>query len=254
MNNTLANGLRLLLHLASTAEAFAVSALARQLEWPKSHVYRLLRTLLECGYVEQDADRRYQISPGALRLSRALLINLPIRLAAVPVMEQLTMETTHVLTLAMPFGAEAISIACMTPLGRHPDPLDALGSVLSPHASACGKLFLAFKPPEEREALLQELDYTVFTPQTHRNAKSLLKDLLAIERLGISVSRREYGTESVSMAVPVRNGDGRLIAALAVTEKAEKFTTEKQHTARETLFAAAGRIEKQFKEKQEETS
>jgi len=243
MNNTLANGLTLLLHLASTAEAFAVSDLARNLDWPKSHVHRLLRTLLECGYVEQDSDRRYRISPGALRLSRALLINLPIRRAAIPEMERLTVQERYILTLAMPFGAEAISVSSTAPTGRQPDPLDALGSVLSPHASACGKLLLAFQPPEKRKAFLQELDYTAFTTRTHPDAKSLLEDLLFTEERGWSLSNREYSAKSISIAVPVRAADGNVVAALALTEKAKGFTKDKQRTACEILFTVADRIE-----------
>ena len=84
MNNTLANGLALLAELSATAQAHSVTELAGRLRVPKSHAHRLLQTLVEIGYAVQDGDRRYRIGLEPLAISKALLANHPLRIAAMP--------------------------------------------------------------------------------------------------------------------------------------------------------------------------
>ena len=63
MNNTLYNGFKLLDFLAVSAELVSVKELAEHFQLPNSHICRLLKTLVETGYVEQDpATRKYRIS------------------------------------------------------------------------------------------------------------------------------------------------------------------------------------------------
>ena len=74
MNNTLYNGFKLLDFLAVSAELVSVKELAEHFQLPNSHICRLLKTLVETGYVEQDpATRKYRISLKILNLAHSRL-------------------------------------------------------------------------------------------------------------------------------------------------------------------------------------
>lgn len=243
MNNTLTNGLALLSLVAGTARPHGVTELARQADLPKSHVHRLLQSLVEARYLEKDAQSRYRISVGALRLGRELLRNLPARRAALPIMMELVREHAVALSLAIPFGVNAISIAHFSHDGEMRDSMESLGSELSAHASASGKLFLAYKTRAELSEILPELNYEARGPNAHRNARSLRADLRRIRERGYSVNDREGGADVVSLAVPVRDGEGEVCAALGAAGTVNEFSAARVKSLAAILQEAAGRIE-----------
>jgi len=248
MNNTLTNGLALLSLVAGTARPHGVTELARMADLPKSHVHRLLQSLVEAKYLEKDAQSRYKISVGALRLGRELLRNLPARRAALPVMMELVREHAIALTLAIPFGVNAISIAYFSHDGQMRDSMESLGSELSAHASASGKLFLAYKSRTELSEILPELDYQQRGPNSHRNARSLRGDLKRIRERGYSVNNREGGTGVVSIAAPIRDNEGEVCAALGASGTVEEFPPARIEAIAEILVEAAARIEESIQE------
>ena len=63
MNNTLRNGIKVLEFLSSTGSSHSVKDIAGEMELPNSHACRLLKTLTETGYVEQDGkNKKYRRS------------------------------------------------------------------------------------------------------------------------------------------------------------------------------------------------
>ncbi|PCJ58812.1 MAG: hypothetical protein COA79_12135 [Planctomycetota bacterium] len=227
MNNTLSNGLDLLLILASSAKPYQLSEIANQINLPKSHVHRLLQTLIEHQYVEQASQRRYQIGIGALRLGHALLSQIPIRQYALPIMQKAVQSIKRPLTLALPFGHEGITVVYVTHDGIVRDTLDSLGSVLNSYSSACGKLFFAFMKRSPREELLKDMIFEKRGPNTHMTISSLKKDLNEIKRKEISISFLENGQDVVAMALPVKNDEGIVVAALGLSDCEKDFPKSK---------------------------
>lgn len=141
MNNTLANGLALLQFLSRTADSFGVSELATALSLPKSHVHRLLRTLVEGGYAVQDSDRRYRVGLRPLEVSSAVLHHLPLRAAALPRLHRLAEITGLDAIATIPHDGVGLTVAAVFPAGRQRDPGAAIGSRLAPGGTATGKVF-----------------------------------------------------------------------------------------------------------------
>ena len=79
------------------------------------------------------------------------------------------------------------------------------GSKVPAHASASGKLFLAYTPPTRREKLLRQIPLTACTENTLTTASALAKELQSIRRLGYSTDREEYLNGLVCVAAPVFN-------------------------------------------------
>ncbi len=247
MNNTLSNGLLVLEHLASNAKSYSVSGLARELELPKSHVHRLLQTLVESDYVMQDEKRQYRIGLGSLRMVRSLLLNIPVRTHGYHFVTRLAHKIQMTCTIAMPFGDHAISIAMLTHDGRLRDPISSLGNILYAHRSASGKLFLAYKEAEELERILARLEYDSVTEHTHKDGESLHKDLIEIAQRDCSINNQENGERVISIAVPIRNPEGEVFAGLGVSAFIEEFPEHKQQYVISELRACVKQIETSLK-------
>lgn len=223
MNSTLTNGLALLMRLAESPRPHTIKELAEAAELPPSHVHRLLQTLVEAKYVDKGDDRRYAIGLGALRLGHALLLNTPVRQRAIPVMLQLAREVELSVTLAMPFGDAAISIAFVSHDGHIRPFDDTLGRVLGP-ASASGKLFLASLASAHRDARLEQV--VDENPALH--IATLRRELDQIAADGYSLKPAARGAnDTVGVAVPIHDADRVVTACLGLSGPPPRFTSRK---------------------------
>ncbi len=217
MNSTLMNGLTLLQVLADAPHPHSVSELSRNSGLPKSHIHRLLQTLVEHAYVEKTKDRKYRIGVGAFRMGHALLRNIPARNRFLPSMLEAVETIQLPLTLALPFQSQAISVAHVFRDGRIRTTSETLGTVLPATSSALGKLFLAFEEESVVEALLPSLSYHASGPKAHRTPDSLRKELKLIRLQGYSLNDEQSGLGKASVAIPIRDADGSLTAGLGAS-------------------------------------
>lgn len=250
MNHTLTHGLELLLVLASAPRPHTLAELTETMALPKSHVHRLLKTLIENQYVVKDEKRRYAIGLGALRLGHALLRDIPIRRAALPHMQRLAGELALPVTLALPFGHEAMSIAHVTPDGQLRRTSETLGSVLAPTTTALGKLFLAFLPTEARDEILPTLPFRSTNPRAHQSAESLRLDLEQIATRDYSHNDRETGPEQASLGVRLCSAQSETIAGLGISGSAQEISPARVSGLIDSLHHTARQIEHQLQENQ----
>ncbi|MDF3059641.1 MAG: transcriptional regulator [Rariglobus sp.] len=211
-NHTLVNGLRLLERIAAGSGDFSVSELAAALSLPKSHVHRLLRTLLEAGYVEQSADtRKYRSDYRLLALAGPFAERLPLRVHGGPVLRGLSEAAQGSSYLAVLHQEAPLVIMSDPYRGLRPAHTLGVGERLVRHATAFGKLFLALKrlPVEAGEL-------TRLTPCTITTLRELRTELAAIRRQGYSVNRCEHTRELYSFAAPVVDATGVLAGAVGL--------------------------------------
>jgi Transcriptional regulator len=215
-NNTLRNGLRVLERIAGTHRDFAVSELAAALELPRSHVHRLLRTLVEAGYVLQSRDtRKYRSDHRILALAGPFADNHPLRIHGGPVLRSLSGAARAAAYLAVCHqGAPLIVMSDYFGGAKKPSHL-GLGERLPRHASAFGKLFLAL---QRLDIPASELERR--TPFTITTLRELREETEKIRRQGYSVSRGENTEAFYSFAAPVHGRAGELLGAIGLARKA----------------------------------
>ncbi|MET0261588.1 MAG: IclR family transcriptional regulator [Rariglobus sp.] len=211
-NHTLFNGLRLLELIAAGPGEFAVSDLAKTLGLPKSHAHRLLRTLLDAGYVAQSGDtRKYRSDFRLLALAGPFAERLPLRVHGGPVLRDLSEASQCSSYLAVLHQGGPLVVMSDRYRGLRPAHALDVGLRLERHASAFGKLFLALKRLSIEAAELKRL-----TPYTLTTLRELRAELVAIRRQGYSVNRRENSVELYSFAAPVYNATAVLVGAVGL--------------------------------------
>jgi len=210
------NAARLLKVFLSREESIGVSELARRLDLGKSTVHRLLTTLAAEGLIEQDhATGGYRLGLVVFELGEAVRVHLDLHAAAGPVLASLREQTGESSQVGVLDGAQVVyvdrlessqSLRLFTETGRR----------VPAHCTSSGKVLLAHLPEADLTALLASMDLTAHTPHTVTEPAALRSELDRVRRRGWSeaVNERELGVASV--AAPVRDSSGTVVAAISI--------------------------------------
>jgi IclR family acetate operon transcriptional repressor len=222
--HTLAKGLAVLEALETAEAGLTLTELARRLDESQTVVFRLLRTLGERGYVQQDpASRRYGLGlrvweMGARAVGRTGLID-----AARPALKWLASATGQTSALVVARDADVLYVDIVEgveSLRFYADP----GSRAPAHATASGKAILAHRP--ELVARVVRNGLRRLTSSTVTRASNLRRRLEETRRTGVSINRGERRDDIAAMAAPVFNARGECVAAVSIAGPRTRFTDD----------------------------
>ena len=236
--------LTLVEHIAASGPA-GVSALARDLNEPKSTVQRSLETLHQAGWLSAAPDpiegrkRSWSLTSKLTSLKRDAG-RARLRDAALEQMERLRQQTRETIHLMAPEGQTVVLIERLD----SPQTLRTvrqLGATTPLHAASNGKAVLAWLSPAERAAYLAR-PLPAFTPRTLTDPAALERDLEAIRARGYSLSAGELDLDVRAVAAAIRLASGEPIAALSISCPALRFPDEKTSQYGDWVRQAAARI------------
>jgi len=217
MNNTLQNGFRILEYLSSTAQEHSVTELTEVFGLPKSHICRLLKTLISTGYVKQSpVSRKYKVCLKVLCLANACLENLRIRERAKPYIHSLQETLQSPVFLAVPMNGEALLIDAFFPQGRETDTGLVIGKLNSPYDSATGKICAAWLDEKEIDELILRLPPTKKTKFTLTKPEEIHKELEKVKANKLSITKSERSLGMSAIAAPIFACGGIMTAAIGV--------------------------------------
>jgi DNA-binding IclR family transcriptional regulator len=234
--STVDRALDVLTHLHTRGRAQGVTELARELDLPKSTAHRLLAALLRRGFVQRDPGGRYRPGMALVALGVGVLESEPVVRAARRVLEDEAEAADETVFLA---GARAGRLLVLDKeegtgfLRASP----RIGAEIPVHATAVGKLYMAFEP----EALALGRVTERFTPRT-RDPDELAGELERVRTRGFAENREEWIPGLIGVAAPVRLGE-RLIAALAIAGPSSRQVRERRNELIERVVDAAARVE-----------
>ncbi len=214
--SVLARGLTLLDSLADLGEA-GVAELSRRVGIDPSQVHRALQVLQQHAYVEQDPrTKKYRLASRVVELASSYLRRVDIRVEARPVLQQLQEVTSHTAHLAI--LSRHYSVVIDHERGPSASSLDiVMGDIAPLHATALGKVLLAYLDDAALDQTLTELEYVPLTTQTVLSAPDLRTELRAIQARGYATDREEAYRGVCCVAAPVFNWAGKTIAAMSIS-------------------------------------
>jgi DNA-binding IclR family transcriptional regulator len=192
-----------------------VSRIARELGLSKAVVHRILRSLAARRMVTLDpASREYRLGPAAAALGARALRDSNLRSAALDLLRELRNATheTATLTSLVPHGRVYLDQV----EGTHEIKMTVeLGRRFPLHAGGSGKCMLAFLPEQLREHILAEPLETL-TANTVIDPEALRAECKAIRGCGYATSGGERQGDAGSVAAPVFDVSGEVVAAISV--------------------------------------
>jgi IclR family KDG regulon transcriptional repressor len=201
--------------LAAAGQPMRLTALANQLGEPKAKMHRHLSTLKHLGFVDQDAKTEtYRLGLKLVHIGQAATDQFDLRRLAEPYMVRLRDLTHQTVVLSTPANGDAIINAVVD----SPNLVTIsvrLGYRLPAHASAQGRLNLAFAPPAMQQRILAR-KLQALTPRTLVDPAQLRERLAQIRQQLFDVSMDETLLGISAVAAPILNFDNELVGAIAV--------------------------------------
>ncbi|SDT48706.1 IclR family transcriptional regulator [Actinoplanes derwentensis] len=236
-----------LLHFGRTDQPdLGVTEIATALGLTKAAVHRILTALRSRELITVDpATRRYALGPAAVALGRAYLARTDVRAMAAPELRQLSAQAGETATLSLRRGDARLYVDQVVPDQELRLEL-SLGIPSALHAGASAKAFLAFLPDFEVETYLERRPLPAITDRTVTDPAKLRKDLAAIRKRGYATSLGERQAGAASVAAPIFDHDGRVVAVLSLAGPASRFRPDADTSASTGLREAAGRISAQL--------
>jgi len=202
--------------LAATGP-LGTNELARRIEVSPSTVSRQLGTLVDARLVEHDPESgKYRLGIRLVELANLVLARLDVRTVARPHLEALVDAVEETATLSMPSEPDAITVD-FVPTRRYVQGMTGLGRPSVAHATAAGKIMLAFT------ARLPAPPLRAYTERTITDPDALAAELERVRRRGWADAYEEREPDLNAVAAPVFAGDGQLAAVVAVQGPIPRF-------------------------------
>lgn len=192
----------------------ALGEIARRADLPLSTTHRLVARLAAWGGLERTPDGTYQLGRRIWRLGTRAPEARTLRQVALPFLEDLLALTRQNVQIAVLDDLAALYVERLT-TRESLVVLADVGRRLPLHATGVGLVLLAHAP----RSLLDEVVAAgprKFLPATMTTAAQLRPRLTQIEREGLATTRDEMTPGSASVAAPVRDASGRVVAAISI--------------------------------------
>jgi DNA-binding IclR family transcriptional regulator len=200
--------------------------------------YRMVRTLESMAFLVRDpSTNRYRLGPATFTMNYVATDYSDLVAAARPFLERLVATTGESVTMAVDIDGFPVCVDIINtcrPFKRRTAPGRILGDLVSVH----GKLFAAFKPPEEREQLLnrpvpQHTPYTVVDREVLRaELEQVVRDDVAFDIEGVYLG-------TCAVGAPVRDQVGGVAATVSVVVPAGRFGPAERELCTEAVKSTA---------------
>ncbi|GAA3007893.1 IclR family transcriptional regulator [Streptosporangium longisporum] len=191
-----------------------LTEICRRAELPLATGHRLVKELVEGGFVERLPDGSYRVGTLLWQIGAQAGGPRELRELALPYMEDLYATTRENVQLAVLHHDRALYVERLR--GRTSVPIvSRVAGDLPLHATGVGKVLLAFAAPETVDRVLAG-ELTSHTPNTVVDPVRLRAELEEVRRTGVACTQEEMSVGTCSVAVPVRGPDGTVVAALSL--------------------------------------
>jgi IclR family pca regulon transcriptional regulator len=226
---SLARGLAVIQAFSQRRHHLTISQVSTTTGLSRAAVRRCLYTLAKLGFAGSDDNRHFFLRPRILALGHSYISSMPLATAAQPVLEHISHLLHESCSIATLDGVEIVYIARANVTRIMSIDL-GVGSRLPAFCTSMGRAILANLPPEELESALSRVEFKRYTERTITNPAKLTQALRQIRRDGYSIIDQELEHGLRSMAVPIQNPSGKVVAALNIGAHAQRVSIQEMQT------------------------
>lgn len=215
-NSTLLRGLAIMNAVANATRPLSITDLVNELGLAKPTVHRIASQLIDENYLQRNPnDKRFVIGNKLMEFSTRILSNNSIGAPRRAILEALSNEIGETCNCTMLDGYHTVyfdRVECNWPIKINLHP----GSKLPLHATASGKLFLAYMKKNDRDRILDATQLIASTEHTITSTEKLVAQLTEVKRKGIAFDNEEFIDGMIAIAVPVFDNKNRVCFTVAV--------------------------------------
>jgi DNA-binding IclR family transcriptional regulator len=221
--------LSLLELLAKETSTITLSELSHKANLKMATVHRLLTTLMNRGFVEQDSlTLRYRLGIKVFEIGNAALLLNDLRSISRPFLKQLSDQVNETINLAVLDGTEVVYIDQLESTNMVIVKMFArVGSRGPAYCTGTGKVLLADLTVDELRKRYTGVEFIKFTDSTITDIDRLIETLLKIKKEGYALDFSERDPGVICIAAPIYNFEGRVQAAISVSTPAQRISEER---------------------------
>jgi DNA-binding IclR family transcriptional regulator len=199
-----------------------VREVATELSRSRSGAYRVVRTLIDRGWVTDAGNGVYQLGPLALAIGAKALATLPLVQIAAPWLRRLVDETSETATLSVVVDDQRMCIE-QVESPRQIRMSVPRGRLYPLYAGASGRSILSAFDTDRLDAYLSRVVMVPFTPSTVTDVDQLRATVAQDAKRGYAVARAERDGEAFSVASAIR-GEFGVVGAIAICGPVSRFS------------------------------
>jgi len=222
---SLARGLAVIQAFSQRQRELTVSQISAKTGFSRAAVRRCLYTLAKLGFAGSDDSRHFHLRPRVLALGHSYISSMPLAAMAQPVLENVshilhescsiaTLDRTDIVYIARANVTRIMSIDLV------------VGSRLPAFCTSMGRVLMAELPAEKLDEFLARVEFKRHTERTVANAEKLRQILRLVQRNGYCIVDQELESGLRSMAVPIRDSAGKVVAALNIGTHAQRVSIQ----------------------------
>jgi IclR family transcriptional regulator, pca regulon regulatory protein len=219
-----AKGLRVIEAFGEASPRLSIADVARLTGLDRATARRCLLTLAELGYADYDG-KFFVLTPRILRLGHAYLSVTPLPHIIQPFLDRLSEEVGQSASASVLDGSEVVYIARASQ--RRVMSINLMpGSRLPAYCASMGRVLLAALGDDDARLLIESSERPHHTPLTRTDPAQLMLELAIVRAQGYALIDQELELGLRSIAVPLANARGKVVAALNIGAPAAQITPE----------------------------
>jgi IclR family transcriptional regulator, pca regulon regulatory protein len=222
---SLARGLAVIQAFSQKKRQLTISQVSAKTGFSRAAVRRCLYTLAKLGFAGSDDNRHFYLRPRVLALGHSYISSMPLATAAQPILEHFSRLMHESCSIATLDGLDIVYVARANVTRIMAIDL-GVGSRLPAFCTSMGRVLLAHLPPDELESFLARIPFTRYTERTIVTVDKLRPVLRLVLRNGYSIVDQELELGLRSMAVPIQNPSGKVVAAVNVGAHAQRVSNQ----------------------------
>lgn len=232
--------------LKEDVDGLSVTELANRMNLAKSTIHRLLTSLKNKGYVQQDViSEKYQLGVKFIEIGSAVSRSLEVNQIAPPFMKQLVEETGETAHLVVLHAGEIVYIE-KTESPNNLRMYSMVGKRAPAHCTGAGKAILAYLPDKQVDLIITDKGLKKFTPTTIVTKEQLIKQLQETRKRGYSIDNEEHESGIRCVAAAIFNHQAKVVASLSVAGPTIRMDQQKMDFCAERVKFYANVISEKF--------
>ncbi|WP_338500275.1 pca regulon transcriptional regulator PcaR [Pseudomonas trivialis] len=220
---SLARGLAVVQAFQERKRHLTIAQISHRTEIPRAAVRRCLHTLIKLGYATTDG-RTYSLLPKVLTLGHAYLSSTPLAVSAQPYLDRMSEQLHEACNMATLEGDDILYIARSATTQRLISIDLSVGGRLPTYCTSMGRILLAALDDASLQDYLDHADLPTKTSRTLTTPQALFECLQQVRQQGWCIVDQELEQGLRSIAVPVYDASGQVLAALNVSTHAGRVS------------------------------
>lgn len=214
--NSVIKSLNIMECFSRDVKELKLTEISNMLEMPKSTTSNLIYTLVDKGYLDQNNENgKFRLGTKLFMLGKIFEYQFNLIQIARPHMEILRNKFNEAVHLSIPYETEGVCVDKIE--GNNTMGMNSqIGKRLPLHCTATGKLFLSGMPEDKLEKTLKSINLFRRTEHTITDVNVLRKEIEEVSKKGYSLSVEEGEVGLTSIATPIYNYNGEIIASISI--------------------------------------